>query len=357
MTGTGYKTVNVSTDGSTWYTLPGQTAEWDDTLGSMDDTVFGQIYKSSQPGLIDAKLSANAFYKGFAGYNATIKAIGTSTSMTSEAVTNLSGEIYQISNVAHQVLDRSVTLTVKDGSTDVSAHVISVDYLFGIVDLTGYSPSDTITISGHYFPTSALAKYRSFTLTQTDANIETSDLPTMQSNSGIRTYIPGLKTVSLSVDGIYDNTTPAYRPFIINRSEVIIELCPDGSGKSVARGFFKPSSRKQSGQVGALEEETTQFDLFVPTSITMSAGAAVLKAPFGWQFTNTDLNISVQKCLNAFLGSTSLYVQYLPDGGTTSGAGLQAANAIISDMSLAGGYDAMNTFTVNFTISGAVTTV
>lgn len=357
MTGTGYKTVNTSVDGSTWYTLPGQSGEWDDTLGTMDDTVFGQGYKSSQPGLIEAKLTANAYYKGFAGYNATVKAVGTSTLMTGEALTLVSTGIYQITNAAHQVLDRANTFTVKDNTTDVTSHVLSIDYLFGIINITGYSPTGTLTVTAHYLPMTALAKYQTFTLTQTLDTIETSDLPTMQTNSGIRTYSAGLKTVSMQVDGIYSNSSPVYRGYITGRTEVVIEICPDGSGKTVARGFFKAASRKQSGNVGALEVESVTFNLFVPTSLTLSAGNAVLKSPFGWQFTSTDLNMSVQQVLNAFTAGSSLYVQYLPDGGTTSGAGLQAVSSIVTDCSLSGGFDSMNMFNATFQISGAVTTV
>lgn len=359
----GYKTINVSSDNTNFFTLPGQTGEWDDTLGVLDDTVFGQTYKSSQPGLIDAKITADAFYKGFAGYNATIKAIGSTTSFTTEACTHLgSGKSYQITNTAKRVWDRATTLTVFDNGVDKTDKVLTFDYLFGTVTFqSAYSVTGPVTITGSYFPLTALAKYRSFTLTMTDANIETTDLPTAQGNSGIRTYINGLKTVSMQVDGIYNNSAPVYHSYLVGRSEVVIELSPDGGGVTIARGFFKLDDRKQSGKVGELELETATFGLFVPTSLKLSAGdgtpTGTLLAPFAWSFTSgqtTTLDQSVQIVMNGFLNSTAVYVQYLPDGGATSMAGY-TASSIVSDCSLSGGYDSMNMFNVGLQINGAVT--
>ena len=352
------KSIKVSTDGIIWNTLPGQTGSWDDTLGMLDDTVFGQVYKSNQPGLIDAKITADAYYKGFAGYNATIKAVGTTTAFTAEAMTLVSGKTYKITNTVKQIWDRTVNLTVYDNGVDKTAFVASIDYLFGQVTfLSTYTVTGPVTVTGSYFPTAALAQYRAFTLNQTAVAIETSDLPTMQSNSGIRTFSLGLRSVSLQVDGIYKNSAPAYRGYITGRNEVIIELSPDGGGKTVSRGFYKAASRKASGKVGELELETVQFDLFVPASILTSAAGPSLATPFNWQFTNTDLSTAVQQVLNAYINGTSLYVQYLPDGGATAGAGLQNNAAVVTSCTLSGGYDAMNMFNVTLQASGAVTTV
>lgn len=356
------KSVQVSTDGVTYNTLPGQNGQWDDTLSTLEDTVFGQNYKSIQPGLISAKITSDAFYKGFAGYNATIKAMGATTAFATEAFTLVSGKTYKITNTVKQIWDRTVTLTVFDNAVDKTFQVATIDYLFGQVTfLSTYTVVGAVTATGSYFPTAALAQYRAFTLTQQANMIETSDLPTMQTNSGIRTFSSGLKTLSLQVDAIYKNSAPAYRTYITNRTEVIIELSPDGGGKTVARGFFKAASRKQSGKVGELELETVMFDLFVPTTLTLSQGGgasvATLLTPFEWVFTATDLSVAVQQVLNAFVNGTNLFVKYLPDGGTTAGAGLAAAASFVENCTLTGGFDAMNLFNVSLQISGAVTTV
>jgi predicted secreted protein len=193
-----------------------------------------------------------------------------------------------------------------------------------------------------------LAAYQKYSLSQSQSPIDLTDIPTVQGNSGQSIFGYGLKTVSLEVDGIY-SITNAYRAALLARSEVILEINVDGSSKTVARGFFKPASRKQSGKVGALEDETVKFDLTVPSS-------TLLLTPFRWNFASTDLSMAVQICINAYINETSLYVKYLPDGGTTSNAGL-TGTAIVSDMSLAGGITAMNEFSVSLQGTGAATAV
>lgn len=348
----GAKAIKVSSDGSTYYTLPGNTGDWTDTASVVDDTIFGQNYKSSQSDMIDWKVTANAHYKGYGGYSVTIKQQGSSTAFTNEAVT-LAGQVATIANFAKSLWDDSIAIVVKDGSTDITSHVDSIDYLFGIVYInSGYTILGTITIaSGHYFPLTTLAKYQKYSLTQSQASIDNSDIPTASGNSGLRTFQYGLITISLQVDGVY-SITSAYHAALTARSVVVIEICPDGGGKSVARGFFKPTSRKQSGNVGALEVETMSWDLFVPASVV----TATLQTPFNWQFYSTDLTVAVQKLITAFLAQTSLTVKYLPDGGLTSNAGLQGS-CIVADLTLTGGIGSMNTFAVTLQGSGTVTAI
>ena len=48
------KRVRLSDDsGSNWYTLPGSTGEFTNEGQVIDDTVFGQLYQSGFPGLIN----------------------------------------------------------------------------------------------------------------------------------------------------------------------------------------------------------------------------------------------------------------------------------------------------------------
>jgi hypothetical protein len=125
---------------------------------------------------------------------------------------------------------------------------------------------------------------------------------------------------------------------------VIIEVNPDGAGKSFARGFFQITSESQMGAVGALEEEKLSSVLQVPSSDYI---------PFGWYHaSDTTLNTAVIKCLNAWLAQTPIMVQYLYDG--TNGV---KGNSIITDLSLAGGLTAMNDFTVKVQGSDSQTTV
>lgn len=340
------KTVQVSDDnGSTWHTLPGSSGELNNEAGSIDDTVFGQSYQSSEAGLIGWNISASAYYKGFAGYMAKIKKQGTSTVMTNEAATQVgASKTYKINTQSKEIFNPAVAVVVKDGGVDKTAEIESINYLFGEVTFkSSYTVGGAVTITGEYYPTTTLGNAQSYTLTQTAETIDTSDFATVQGNGGYRTYQVGLKTVSLEMSGFY-NVTAALRAALQARSVLIVEIDPHGDGKSVARGFFKAVTEGQSGDVGALEEETVEFNLQVPDSDYL---------PFDWQHrSNTILHESIQICLDSWIQNTPIDVRYLYDG--TNGV---SGEAVVTEMSLSGGLDDMNEFSVNLQGSGATTAV
>lgn len=340
------KLIQVSDDsGSNWYTLPGNTGEWNDEAGELEDTIFGQTYKSGQSNLINWSVTSNAVYKGFAGYTVDIKQSGTSTTMTTEASTLVSGKTYLIDDTAKVVFDHTATFVVYDNAVDHTADLDNIDFLFGTVTfLSAYTVTGAVTIDGKYHTMTALAKYRNFTLTQTMEPIDTSDIPAVQANSGHRTFDQGLRTVGLETSGVFA-TANGYRAALVARTELVIEINPDGGGKSVARGLFKPTSRGQSGNIGELEEENVSFTLSVPTT-------ALLSIPFGWVFTATDLSTSVVKTLEAWQDETDLDVRYLSDG-TNGLTGL----CVVADVSLSGGLESMNEFSCTYQGTGAVAAV
>lgn len=343
----GAKTISVSTDDVTYYTLPGNSGELSNEAGTLDDTIFGQIYKSSQTGIINWSVKANGLYKGFAGYVAKIKKNGSTTAFTDEAMSLVSGKTYKITDATKNVWDRSATITVDDNAVDATANVESIDFLFGQVTFAAaYTPTGPITVSGSYFPMTQVAKAQEFTLTQTTDAIDTTDFETAQGNEGHRTFDYGLRTVSLDLTGVYASSN-GYRASLEARDELMIEINPDGNSKSVARGFFKPISQDQSGNVGALEKETNKFELSVPDS------PANLSGPFEWQHaSDTTLNTAIQKALTQWTAGSLIYVKYLSDGV----AGIKG-QGVITDLTLKGGIEAMNEFTVNIQGSDTITTV
>ncbi len=341
------KTIQVSNDGGvTWYTLPGGTGEYSEEAGQIDDTIFGAAYQSNEAGIISWTINANALYKGFAGYFAKVKQPGTSTAFTGEAMSLVSGQTYQINNAAMQIWDRTATFVVYDNGTDVTNQVVEFDYLFGKITFdSGYTVVGSITIDGAYFPMVDLGTASSFTLAQTADAIQTTDFATAQSNGGYHTYNPGLKTVSLELTGFY-SASNNFSQLLNNRQEVIIEINPDGSGKSLARGYFRAITHGQSGDVGALEEETISFSLNVPADDK-------IKNVYSWYHdTTTTLSQAVRIILDAWEQDTKPMVQYLYNG--TNG---YRGTAVVTDVSLESSLEGMNTFAANFQGDGAVTIV
>lgn len=340
------KRVQISADDITYYTLPGNAAELRNETGELNDTIFGQDFASSESGLISWTVSANALYKGFAGYVVSLKKSGATTVFTALPATLVTGKTYALNDVTKQIWDTNVPLVVKDGATDVTAQVESADYLFGTVTFKStYTVVGAITIGGSFFPVVAMAGSKSFTLTQTADTIDTTDIPTAQANGGYKTFDEGLKTATLELSGIY-KVANGFQASLNNRDNVIVEINPDGSALSVARGMFTYMSRGQSGDVGALEEETVSLSLAIPDIQT-------LRTPFAWKHSvSSKLNQGVQILLNAWLSNTKVWVKYLPDGLT----GFKG-QAVPTDLSLAGGLEVMNEFTVNLQGSGAPTVV
>lgn len=333
------KRVRLSIDnGSTWRTLPGNQGSITNEAGELDDTIFGQNFKSSQPGLIGWSVNANGLYKGFAGYVCKImQQTGSVVVITDEAMSLVSGKTYQITNAAHRLLDMSTAVVVEDNGVAVStANIESIDYLFGRVTfISSYTPTGPITITGGYFATVQVAGTRSFTLTMTAADVDDTTMPSAQASSGHRQRHLGLRTASLELGGVYALSN-GFRAALVARSRLLVEINPDGNSKSVARGWFRYTQQGSSGNVGALEEETVTLTLAVPDENDL------LLAPFYWRnTTDTTLNQALRDAIDAWQSGAEIDVQYLPDG--TNGV---KGKCVISSCTLTGGLEAMNAFAI-----------
>lgn len=94
-----------------------------------------------------------------AGYNAKLYRSGTSTAMTAEATTLVTGKTYRITNAAKRMLDPAVAVVVDDGGSPVSASdILSIDYLHGLVTFDpSYTVSGAVTFDANYLPLSQIA--------------------------------------------------------------------------------------------------------------------------------------------------------------------------------------------------------
>jgi hypothetical protein len=347
------KNLSISADDITYVSLPGSQGELSRDAATADDTIYGQEFKSLFPAIISWSLKGNAVYKGFAGYQATVKKIGTGVTFTTQACTLVSGKTYQINDVSKRIWNRNAPLTVFDNAVDRTSEVESVDFLFGKVTFkSSYTVVGPVTVSGTSYPTTSLGSIRGFTLTQSADTKDTSDYATVQANGGYKTFEPGLKTVNIELPGVYKSIN-GMAALLESRAEVIIEINPDGNGSgataSVARGFFRATKTSQQGNVGALEEENVSFSLSVP----IQASGPILSIPFGWHHgANSPIPTAIKTCLNAWETSTLVYAKYLPDGV----AGVKG-QGVITNMTLSSTMEGVNTFQVDIAGSGALTTV
>lgn len=349
------KTLNLKTldSGAAYTAIPGNTGAMTRDGEQLDDTIFGQNFRSSQPGLINWGATANAFYKGFAGYVADIKKSGTSTAFTAEAMTEIgsSGENkFRISDASKDVWDRTVTPTFYDVTSSPAVaipvgEITSIDYLFGIV-IFNTPQTGPVTVDGNYLPMADFGKANAFTLTQTAETLDTTDLATAQSNNGFNTFVSTLLTAALELSSFFD-VTNGLHDLLVGRSEFVIEINPDGNIKSVARGFFKCVSDNVTGDVGGNEVESATFNLSVPEGLDTGI------APFSWlHASDTTLSQALQDALTAWVDQVELVFQYLPDGTVGSGSGGYEGNVLVTEVSLAGGVNVMNEFSLTLQGTG-----
>lgn len=329
-----------------WVTLPGNTADFQSDADMLDDTVFGHAFKSMQPDILSWQMSSNAIYKGYSGYQAVIKRTGAATVMTTEPAGLLLGQQYQITDSTKRLIHVGTTVVVFDNAVDHTADVEHIDFLFGIITFkVGYVVVGPVTLTGAYLPSSQICAMNKYSLSQQAEAVDETDLCVAQTNSGFRQYKMGLKTVSLELSGFYRPSTSFFTA-LKNREQLMIEINPDGAGKSIARGFFVPKSDKQSGKVGALEEESVSFDLYVPDN-------GLLHEPFGWKHDVTStLNVGIRTLIDAWETGVNVEARYLENGVTG-----KQGTAVPTNLSMAGGLGALNEFSVQLKGSGGVTAV
>lgn len=323
-----------------WSIFPGSEASLDTQGASIDDTIFGQTFQSNEVGLTTWTMSGNCYYKGYAGFKVKIRKAGTPTNVTGASMTvdPDDGQRFFITNRAQSVWDRTATLTVYDGVTDVTGNVEAINYLFGeVLFEDAYSVAGAITVDVDYMPLESLGCADTYTLTMQANAVNSTCFDTAQANGGFTTFDPGLRTVSLELGGTWTKAG-SVRNAISSGAEFIIEINPDGQDKSIARGFFRASSESQSGSVGAREDGSYTFNLNVPEGAEL---------PFDWwHASDTPLPTAVRDALDAWMSETKKWYRYSPP--SVAGADAERwGSGVLTDMSLEGSLEDMNTFTVS----------
>ena len=191
---------------------------------------------------------------GQAGYVFSLKKSGTSTSFTDEAMSNTTGNTWQIDDTVKEVFDRDTLPTFYDNTVEIdTGDISSIDYLYGRVTFTG-SKTGPITVDGNYIPMSTIAGAKDGTLNRTSAIHDDTDI----SNVGYHTKIYGIHDVSLSLSR-WDDLTHSFTDVINARTPIVIEIAPSSS-KSY-RGWFVSESSGQNLDLNALIDESLSFQL------------------------------------------------------------------------------------------------
>jgi len=133
-----------------------------------------------------------------AGFRAALRRAQNSTAFVDEACSQVSGNIYQITDAAKRVLDPESTLAVEENGV-ASTQVSSIDLLRGRITFSG-APSTPVTISGSYFPLDLTQSVTAEVIPEVVSTSITSSRDLMDGTvygSGIRSRIHGLRDCSI----------------------------------------------------------------------------------------------------------------------------------------------------------------
>lgn len=333
------KSVSFSKDDSTYVSVAGNSASLSEDSATVDDSIFGTSFTSTQPTLITWTGDTNAMFKGFAGYKATIKRAGTATTIATPLATavDVDSGMYYITDRTKSLLVHTEAYVVKDGGTVVlNSQLDYIDYLQGGIKFADdYVVTGAVTIEGGKFlPLANVCFAQTFDLTQSADTENVTDLCTAQENDGYGVFAYQRQNVELSLDGFY-NDGALFVDDLQSRGMLVVEINPDGLGKSVARGYFRAVSHGQSGDVGSTETENTSFSLAVPEGVAL---------PFSWYHaTDSAIPESILMALNAWEKRENLYFKYRAENS----AKVRKGQVLISDVSMSSGVEAMVEFSIS----------
>jgi len=191
-----------------------------------------------------------------AGYSAILYRSGTSTSMTAEATTLVTGKTYRITNAAKRMLDPTVAVVVNDSGTPVDeADILSIDYLHGIVVFVpGYPIGGAITIDANYLPLSQIADVYTTSISTAVTMLEN----TVYEDTSV-SRLAGLKDISGSFS-VYDEGATALSSLAANGTVLYLTLLHTGSASTEhLRARVLLESEDVSVAVDGLIESTYNF--------------------------------------------------------------------------------------------------
>ncbi len=209
------------------------------------------------------------------GHTAALSVGGTPTTATGAACTSTSGASYQINTASRRIIDPATAVVAYDGG--VPATIASIDYLFGIVTLSGVA-AGAVTIDYKYIPLLALASPRTFEISCMNTIL---DQTVMATTTAVKSRMTGLKDASGNVGTLDalntdldtgtggDQTLQSY--FAASVAKFLdIAL---SNGKSF-RAWILMDTIKTAGAVDGLIEGTFTWQAGPVAGVTYAAGAS-----------------------------------------------------------------------------------
>lgn len=179
-----------------------------------------------------------------------MKTTDTATTFTDEAMTNIDGATWRITDDSKRYWDKATAITVTVDATPETG--ITVDYVGGRITFdTPLAGTETVLVSGKYWTVSELAGFYNWTL-DIVADLEDS---TTFADAGWRAYTPTLKGFNISAESFWQDDK------FLSRlgEEVVVALYVNEASDIRYEGFSHIESDSISDPVDALVEESVTF--------------------------------------------------------------------------------------------------
>ena len=204
-----------------------------------------------------------------AGYLAAISITGTATTMTGEAMADISGGAntsFQITDTAKRVVDPATAIVINDLNTGGAwAGTFTINYLTGTVTLSGAAVGG-ITITGKFLPVRQIAQAYELDVSLTRNLVETSLLGTEHTQ---RTSTLGDISGSVTCydTGLEQYTDVSLASVLQSGVSKVMEINWNG-GTNYLKFFAKLESVDASASVDGVQTATASFSMDGQTALT-----------------------------------------------------------------------------------------
>ena len=162
------------------------------------------------------------------GKRGLVKVTGAAVPFTGEATTKITANtVYQITNAARRILDRTAAITVKKDGVTQSATLYSLNRLTGTVTFTAdQGGTAVITLDGSYLPTSNAAEAKSFSHKLSKDLLKSTSYDSAVADSGFHRKEAGMSDASGTL-GQWASVDRYFETALIQGDPVVIEMWSD----------------------------------------------------------------------------------------------------------------------------------
>jgi hypothetical protein len=195
------------------------------------------------------------------GRRGLVKVTGAATAFTGEATTRITANtVYQITNAAKRIWDRSATITVKKDAVTQAANLYTLNRLTGTVTfLADIGGAAVVTVDGSYLPTSNAAEAKSFAYELMKDLLDSTSYDSATADNYHKRKDAGLENASGSL-GQWSSVDRYFETALIAGDPVVVELWADRATAFDIRFWALLNKQQIQSAVDGLVGQTVEWE-------------------------------------------------------------------------------------------------